>query len=56
MSGQLHTPAALPHPYPLDRKLVKPQSWFGRYGEVIILDTAVEIRLIVTIMAIVISY
>jgi len=37
VSGQLHAPAALPlekePPYPLDRRLGRPQSWSGCNGE-----------------------
>jgi hypothetical protein len=37
VSGQLHSPAALPPeketPYPLDRRLGEPQSRSGRGGE-----------------------
>jgi len=37
VSGQLHAPAAVPHGkqpcYPMNRRLGKPQSWSGRFGE-----------------------
>jgi hypothetical protein len=37
MSGQLHTPDALPPGespwYPMDRKLAEPKSQYGRYEE-----------------------
>jgi hypothetical protein len=32
VSGQVHVPAALPQ-YPLDRRLGRPQSRFGRGGK-----------------------